>query len=235
MENIMEILTIFGLSEFEATAFVKICLASVCGGLIGLERELKGRPAGLKTFSLVCMGATLAMVTNEYIVMFLNGGAGDLARMAAQVISGIGFLGAGTIIVTGNNQVRGLTTAATLWVTAALGISIGSGFYFGGVAGLAVIYVCSFLYGAIDRKIMEKSRIMRIYIEGMDENFMLRLVDFMEGKQIRVLSLQRKSENKWFKKDTCAMIEMDFGKKRKHAEFLDELRALEGLRYVEEI
>lgn len=235
MENIMEILTIFGLSEFEATAFVKICLASVCGGLIGLERELKGRPAGLKTFSLVCMGATLAMVTNEYIVMFLNGGAGDLARMAAQVISGIGFLGAGTIIVTGNNQVRGLTTAATLWVTAALGISIGSGFYFGGVAGLAVIYVCSFLYGAIDRKIMEKSRIMRIYIEGMDENFMLRLVDFMEGGQIRVLSLQRKSENKWFKKDTCAMIEMDFGKKRKHAEFLDELRALEGLRYVEEI
>lgn len=119
------------LDSFQISTLMRLVFAAVCGGLIGLERELKGRPAGLKTFSLVCVGATLAMITNEYISVYVSGGSGDAARMAAQVISGIGFLGAGTIIVTGVNQIKGLTTAAALWVTAALGITIGTGFYFG--------------------------------------------------------------------------------------------------------
>ena len=135
MEKIIELFVSFGLTEFQAVALVKTLLASLCGGLIGLDREMKGRPAGLKTFSLVCLGSTLAMITNDYIYTYIAGGSGDAARMAAQVISGIGFLGAGTIMVTGHNQIKGLTTAAALWVTAALGISIGCGFYFGGLRG----------------------------------------------------------------------------------------------------
>ena len=82
----------FSDTRFEVVALFRMIVASICGGLIGLEREMKGRPAGLKTFSLVCIGATLAMITNEYISRNF-GGSGDLARMAAQVISGIGFLG----------------------------------------------------------------------------------------------------------------------------------------------
>ena len=97
-----------------ATAIIRLLLGSICGGLIGLEREMKGRPAGLKTFSLVCMGATLVMVTNEFIYVNVANSTGDSARMAAQVISGIGFLGAGTIMTTGNDRVKGLTTAAAL-------------------------------------------------------------------------------------------------------------------------
>ena len=235
MEEVLSFVVDCGLSEFEGIALFKTLLASLCGGLIGLEREMKGRPAGLKTFSLVCMGSTLAMITNDYIYLYLSKGNGDAARMAAQVISGIGFLGAGTIMVTGHNQVKGLTTAAALWVTAALGIAIGSGFYFGGFAGLVVIYITSFIYRRIDRKIMEHSRIMRIYIEGVDEEFMLRLVQYFTAHNIRVLSLQRKSENKWYEKDTCAMIELDFGKNRPHRVILEEIRQIEGLRYVEEI
>lgn len=80
-----------GLSQFEAVSFIKLLLAVIFGGLIGLEREMKGRPAGLKTFSLVCMGSTLAMITNEFITFNLAYSSGDSARMAAQVISGIGF------------------------------------------------------------------------------------------------------------------------------------------------
>lgn len=235
MEEVLDFIVECGLSEFEGIALLKTLLASLCGGLIGLEREMKGRPAGLKTFSLVCMGSTLAMITNDYIYIYLSRGSGDAARMAAQVISGIGFLGAGTIMVTGHNQVKGLTTAAALWVTAALGIAIGSGFYFGGVAGLGVIYVTSFIYRHLDRKIMEHSRIMRIYIEGLDEEFMLRLVQYFSVHNIRVLSLQRKSENKWYEKDACAMIELDFGKNKPHQTVLEEIRQIEGLRYVEEI
>lgn len=94
------------LDSFQISTLMRLVFAAVCGGLIGLERELKGRPAGLKTFSLVCVGATLAMITNEYISVYVSGGSGDAARMAAQVISGIGFLGAGTIIVTGVTRLR---------------------------------------------------------------------------------------------------------------------------------
>ena len=207
-----------------ATAIIRLLLGSICGGLIGLEREMKGRPAGLKTFSLVCMGATL--VANS---------TGDSARMAAQVISGIGFLGAGTIMTTGNDRVKGLTTAAALWVTAAIGIAIGTGFYFGGIAGLIVLYLSSFTYRYIDAVIVARSRIMRIYVEGESEEFMLNLVGFFQKNEIRIISLVRKDENKWFLKDSAATIEMDLGRKRSHFEILDEIRRMKELRYIEEV
>lgn len=119
------------------------------------------------------MGATLVMVTNEFIYVNVANSTGDSARMAAQVISGIGFLGAGTIMTTGNDRVKGLTTAAALWVTAAIGIAIGTGFYFGGIAGLIVLYLSSFTYRYIDAVIVARSRIMRIYVEGESEEFSL--------------------------------------------------------------
>jgi len=152
MDNIVEYFISWELSEFEINSLLKIFLSSICGGLIGLEREIKGIPAGLKTFSLVCLGATLIMITNDYICHYTIHETGDLARMPAQVVSSIGFLGAGSIMVTGNNQVRGLTTAAALWVTAALGIAIGCGFYFGGIAGLLIIYATSTAYCICDKK-----------------------------------------------------------------------------------
>lgn len=235
MEKIIELFVSFGLTEFQAVALVKTLLASLCGGLIGLEREMKGRPAGLKTFSLVCLGSTLAMITNDYIYTYIAGGSGDAARMAAQVISGIGFLGAGTIMVTGHNQIKGLTTAAALWVTAALGISIGCGFYFGGFAGLVVIYITSFIYRYLDSKIMKYSRIMRIYVEGIDEEFMLKLSKYIRDSNFKVLTLQRKSENKWFEDNSCAMIEMDLGKRMLHSTIMEEIKQIEGLCYIEEI
>lgn len=221
-------------TRFEIVALFRMIIASICGGLIGLEREMKGRPAGLKTFSLVCLGSTLAMITNEYISR-KYGGSGDLARMAAQVISGIGFLGAGTIIVTGTNQVRGLTTAAALWVTAALGISIGAGFYFGAFGGIAVIFMSSFTCKLIDKMVTGKSRVMKLYAEGVNEEFMLHLIQYFADKNIRVVNLVRRSENKWYKKDTCVMIELDLGKRQKHDWIIKDIRQMEGLRYVEEI
>lgn len=79
------------LTDFEKAAVIRLFFAAIIGGLIGVERELKGRPAGMKTFSLVCVGAAMVMITNEYIVKYLTNGSGDIARLAAQVISGIGF------------------------------------------------------------------------------------------------------------------------------------------------
>lgn len=108
---------------------VRLLLALICGGILGIEREKKRRPAGLRTYMLVCVGAAFVMITNEYMSFKYEGV--DPSRMGAQVISGIGFLGAGTIIVTGRNRVKGLTTAAGLWAAACIGLAAGAGFYSG--------------------------------------------------------------------------------------------------------
>lgn len=118
---------------------VKLLLALLCGGILGIEREHKKRPAGFRTYMLVSLGSALVMMTNQYIWEYY--GIGDPTRMGAQVINGIGFLGAGTIIVTGHNRVKGLTTAAGLWTAACIGLAIGIGFYEGAVIGTIMFFL----------------------------------------------------------------------------------------------
>ena len=111
-----------------AALVIKLVLAVIFGGAIGLERGRKRRPAGFRTHILVCMGATMAMCISRYCVEVL-GITVDVSRLGAQVINGIGFLGAGTILVKNSSKVTGLTTAAGMWATAAIGIATGVGFY----------------------------------------------------------------------------------------------------------
>ncbi|MDG2764905.1 MgtC/SapB family protein, partial [Vibrio parahaemolyticus] len=119
---------------------VRLVLSAFLGGLIGMEREASNRPAGFRTHILVSIGSTLMMLVS------INGASGgsDPTRIAAQVVSGIGFLGAGTILRDGN-RVKGLTTAASLWVCAGIGLAIGQGFYFAGIA-TSIISFLSLLY-----------------------------------------------------------------------------------------
>lgn len=143
------LLFFFDLTSFETSAILKMLLSAVCGGSIGLGREIHRHSAGLKTFSIVCLGSTLIMITNDYIFRYIAQGSGDLSRMAAQVVSGIGFLGAGSIMITNHNRIKGLTTAASLWVTAAIGISIGTGFYFGAISGTCIVHIISIFFQII--------------------------------------------------------------------------------------
>ena len=108
---------------------LRLCFAVVCGGLIGVEREYRRRPAGFRTHILICLGAAMTTLTSQYL--FLERGLfTDMARLGAQVIAGIGFIGAGTIIFQkSENVVRGLTTAAGVWVVAAIGLACGGGMY----------------------------------------------------------------------------------------------------------
>ena len=123
----------------------RICLAMVLGGVLGLERGRKNRPAGFRTYILVCLGAAVVMMTNQYV--FLKYDASDPTRLGAQVISGIGFLGAGTIILTGRNQIKGITTAACLWTAACCGLAIGVGFYVGAImVGVSIVFVLTALH-----------------------------------------------------------------------------------------
>lgn len=143
---------------------LRMILAMLFAGLIGVERGRKRRPAGFRTHILVCVGATLIMITSQYMVDIM-GIEMDISRMGAQVVSGIGFLGVGTIIVVGRNQVKGLTTAAGLWVCACMGLAIGIGFYEGAV--ITCIFVMGIMSGLqrLDKYVQSHSKVINIYVE----------------------------------------------------------------------
>ena len=136
----------------------RVALAAILGGVIGYERQLSHRPAGLRTHILVAVGASLVMCTSEYVVLRMGGT--DVTRMGAQVISGIGFLGAGTILREGFT-VKGLTTAASLWAVSCVGLAAGIGFWSGALIATAVIYLT---LGFLGRMRNKRSSIRTIYI-----------------------------------------------------------------------
>lgn len=135
----------------------------ILGGIIGLERGMKNRAAGFRTYMLVCMGACIVMTTNQYIYQLF--GAGDPVRMGAQVISGIGFLGAGTIIVTSKNQIKGLTTAAGLWASACIGLAVGIGFYEIALISCLFVVLVLTLFHSWEDHMRRNTKVMSIYIE----------------------------------------------------------------------
>ena len=145
-------------------AVLKVTLAILIGGIIGMERRKQGRAAGMRTHILVCLGATLTAMTGVYAYSNL-GFTGDPLRVAAQVISGIGFLGVGTILIKGRFQITGLTTAAGLWCGAAIGIALGIGYYEGAVVTfLAEVLVTTILH-RLEYKLTSKNSRFGIYIE----------------------------------------------------------------------
>jgi putative Mg2+ transporter-C (MgtC) family protein len=132
---------------------VRIVLAVVLGGIIGLEREKKGRSAGLRTHILVCTGSSLIMLVSLYIFEIYQGKvAVDPSRIAAGVVTGIGFLGAGTIMAS-NEGVRGLTTAASIWVSSAIGLAVGCGFFSAAVIGTTVTFVTLAFLKRIEKRL----------------------------------------------------------------------------------
>lgn len=144
---------------------IRLVAACVLGGIIGFERESTNRPAGFRTHILVCVGSALVMVTSEFMLNKLM--ETDPARLGAQVISGIGFLGAGTIIRHRFN-VKGLTTAASLWAVACVGLAIGIGFYEGAIAATLLIYTTLILLKKIEKKVTLKKGKRVIMVRGED-------------------------------------------------------------------
>lgn len=151
--------------SFNLESILKIIMALVCGGLIGYEREYKNRPAGLRTHILVCVGAAVVMVVAQFMYNNNPEGSIDTTRLGAQVVSGIGFLGAGTIIRE-RFGVKGLTTAASLWAVACIGIAVGSGYFL--IAGVTtlVIIVSLILFRKLEKVMKIKSEKAKIRIHA---------------------------------------------------------------------
>lgn len=138
----------------EKEIILRIVLSAVIGGLIGIEREANNRPAGLRTHILVSVGSTLIMLVSidGFYDSVFGYRSGDPARLAAQVVSGVGFLGAGTIMRTGHN-IKGLTTAASLWVCAGIGLAIGNGYYLGGIFTAAIALLALMTLGTFEKRV----------------------------------------------------------------------------------
>ena len=145
-------------------AMLKVGLAIIIGGVIGMERRKHGRAAGMRTHILVCLGATLTAMTGVYATSVL-GFSSDPLRVAAQVISGIGFLGVGTILIKGRFQITGLTTAAGLWCGAAIGIALGIGFYEGAIVTFIAEVVVTTILHRLEYKLTGKNSRFGIYVE----------------------------------------------------------------------
>ena len=163
----------------------RIGLSVICGGVLGIERGRANQSAGMRTYILVCLGATLVMLTGQY--MFDKFSTGDPARLGAQVISGIGFLGAGTIIVEGKTKVRGLTTAAGLWTAACIGLAIGIGFYSGGVLATGVVYVVISKFKTISDHFTHNDMILRLYVEFDEMSDLKPLYAALESFGLQIL------------------------------------------------
>ena len=163
-----------------ATIAIRLILAMLFGGIIGLERGKMGRAAGMRTHTLVCLGAALATMIGFFV--FKHAHTGDPLRVAAQVVSGIGFLGVGTILIKGRFQITGLTTAAGLWCAAAIGIALGAGFYEGAV----ITFVCAVLtvtvIHRVESKLNKKYSRFGIYIEICSDKDVRAAVDFLTEK-----------------------------------------------------
>lgn len=216
-----------------AGAALRILCAIFIGGLLGLDRGLKNRPAGMCTYMLVCVGSCLIMLTNQFI--YQSTGTGDPVRMGAQVVSGIGFLGAGTIIVTRRSQIKGLTTAAGLWAAAGVGLALGVGFYFGAALGGAAIFGVMTLLHRMDNKLQRNARTIEVYVE-MSQDFSVG--DFLRELRTRNLELhelQREHDAHTEQGVRAYLATLRAQRRTSHIELLEDLTKIPGILFIEEL
>lgn len=213
---------------------LRLTLATICGGVLGAERGRKRRPAGLRTHILVCIGAAMVMITSQYMTDILRIST-DASRMGAQVISGIGFLGAGTIMVVGKNEVKGLTTAAGLWACACMGLAIGIGFYEGAIIS------CVFLIGVVtvlhkfDLYSRTHSKILDVYAEIKHITGVTNFLNTVksDGTKISNLELKKSTEND--RHVIGLTMTLTLAEKIDHSEYILKLHSIENVLSVEEI
>jgi len=223
------------LEEFNMVSVtIRLVLSVILGGIIGMERATKRSAAGLRTFALVCLGSSLAIITNQYLLV-TSGITGDPSRMAAQVISGIGFLGVGTIIVTGDNRVKGLTTAAGLWATACVGLAIGSGAYYAAILVTVLIYITMSFLQVLDKKISRNARLINVYIEFEDISDVGKFVRGLRSRNIKVHDMEIKTSKKTTESCTTVLFALGYPQNIKHEMALEQLNAMSGVLYTEEI
>lgn len=213
---------------------IKFSLAIILGGIIGIEREIKHRPAGFRTHILICLGAAITTLTSEF--MFLNLGLyTDVARLGAQVIAGIGFIGAGAIIVTKRRRVKGLTTAAGFWVAAIIGLAVGAGYYEGAVVTTVLVMLAELIFSRIEYKMFDSSRDVNIYIEYSNPECLSDIITYYKNESIKVLDIEITKSATEDKRNPCAIFSLQLNRKTNLETIISEVTKIKDVISIEEL
>jgi len=215
------------------TVTVRMMLAVVCGGLIGIEREYKRRPAGFRTHILICLGASMTTLTSQYLYLNMLYFT-DMGRLGAQVIAGIGFIGAGAIIVTRRRRVKGLTTAAGLWTAAIVGLACGAGFYEGAVYTTVLILLAELVFSKLEYRMMAKARETNLYVEYSGNMSLDHVIRHFRDVNIKITDLEitRASDEKH---NACAIFTLQMNRRTDYEKMLGDLSDFSGIIAVEEL
>ena len=210
---------------------LRIFLSMLFSGILGFEREKKHRPAGFRTYIIVCLGSTLAMMTGIYISALT--GSSDPARIPAQAISGIGFLGAGTILVTKQNRVRGLTTAAGLWAVACLGLSLGAGFYTSALIFFTAIWVSIWILRSVDNRLIDRSKTVHLYVEFTRMEYLSKFLSLAKERNCVVNNLEiSRTEDGKRDASLSATMTMHFHEAVAYSQIIETYGCLEGVIFM---
>ena len=216
------------------TVFVRLVLALVCGGVVGLFRSIKRRGAGFRTHGLVCVGSCLVSMTGIYLYYAFGQNAGDVTRLPAQVITGVSFLGVGTIIVMGGRHIKGLTTAAGLWVCSGIGVALGVGFYSAAILSVLIIISLYVLLPNIDQAVYSHSRILDLYVEFESRSAVTEFLKLMREKGYKVSDLELSKPKKGIDSTVSARFSLRVPTAGHHDEYIQELNDMDCVEYVEE-
>lgn len=207
---------------------LRISISVMCAGILGIERAKANQSAGMRTYILVSLGATLVMLTGQYMLDKFS--TGDPARLGAQVISGIGFLGAGSIIVEGKTKIKGLTTAAGLWSSACIGLAVGTGFYSGGIIATIVVYLVISKFKTFSDHLTHNDVILRIYVEFEEMSELKSLFATIESFGLQILDTLLNNP----KNSGCynAVLSVKNPEDKTHDQILEYLKKLQGIKKV---
>ena len=213
---------------------VRMISAVICGGLVGIEREFKRRPAGFRTHILICLGASVTILTNLYLYQVMHYYT-DISRMGAQAIVGIGFIGAGTIIVTKRKRVKGLTTAAGLWTMSAIGLVCGAGYLELAFFATAMVLVAELLMSKFEYRFVRTIEDVSLYIEYQHSVCIEQIMAVLRRQNIKLVDLEITRINEGDDHRYCAILEVQATEQKLDGAAFKELNAIEDVTNIEEL
>lgn len=224
---------------------LRLVLAMLIGGYLGLERERKKRPAGFRTYMLVCMGATLTMMLSQYEYINLSTLwrsiadkfhlSIDVSRFGSHVVNGVGFLGAGTIIINARQEVKGLTTAAGLWAAACMGLALGAGFYECALLGFLLIFCSTRFLEILEVRIIQNAANINVYVEFHEVTDIRKILLTLKKLNVHVYSVELDHGHKKKGQPPNAVICMRLTHREPHARLLSEIAELSCVSLIDEV
>ena len=217
-----------------AAITLRLVLAVICGGLVGIERAYKRRPAGFRTHILICLGAALTTLTSQYLYLNMHYYT-DMARLGAQVVAGIGFIGAGTIIVTRQQRVKGLTTAAGLWASAIIGLALGGGFYEGGIITTFMILIAELLFSKLEYRVLDHVPEINLYMEYTDKACLENVLKLYRELDLKILNMEITRSRGSKKHNACAIFTLRLNKRCPVERVIQIVSSTKGVILAEEL